>query len=227
MKRVINKILWLCFVAVVLTSCSKEEECDREDEDSPCYIGLNQGQFVRMELDGASWAATNKIGDMFFVISPYVETNTESGQVYHYIELVGLSSSASTGVTINFQLPPEKLTDPRGTYEVVADPRKHLQSNISTVMMYDVPVSGEGKYVSIFPGNLAEDAPLLADVGELVITDFELGKSSGDSPDRRIQRLKGTFSASTIYGMKDIGGATGEVRKIAKGEFSLINALYQ
>ncbi|MBV2227634.1 hypothetical protein [Sphingobacterium mizutaii] len=43
MKTTINKIVWLCFIAIVSVSCSKNDDCDPKDEDSPCYAGPTAG----------------------------------------------------------------------------------------------------------------------------------------------------------------------------------------
>lgn len=44
MKTTLNKIVWLLFIAVTLASCSKEnDDCDPEDENSPCYAGFTPG----------------------------------------------------------------------------------------------------------------------------------------------------------------------------------------
>src|SRR4051794_10158761 len=41
MKSFIQKTTCLLFIVLVITSCSKKEECDPEDEESPCYAGLS------------------------------------------------------------------------------------------------------------------------------------------------------------------------------------------
>lgn len=43
MKTMINKTILLLFIAVALASCSKEDDCDPEDENSPCYVGFASG----------------------------------------------------------------------------------------------------------------------------------------------------------------------------------------
>ncbi|TDQ82838.1 hypothetical protein [Sphingobacterium yanglingense] len=43
MKTMINKTIWLLFIAVALVSCSKDDDCDPEDENSPCYAGVGSG----------------------------------------------------------------------------------------------------------------------------------------------------------------------------------------
>ncbi|SFS89612.1 hypothetical protein [Sphingobacterium wenxiniae] len=40
MKTIIKKTIWLFFITIVVTSCSKDKEyCDPNDEESPCYAG--------------------------------------------------------------------------------------------------------------------------------------------------------------------------------------------
>ncbi|MCT1526879.1 hypothetical protein [Sphingobacterium hotanense] len=43
MKTMINKTIWLLFIAVALASCSKDDDCEPEDENSPCYAGVGSG----------------------------------------------------------------------------------------------------------------------------------------------------------------------------------------
>ncbi|WP_313261501.1 hypothetical protein [Sphingobacterium sp.] len=43
MKTTINKIVWLCFLAIVSVSCSKNDDCDPNDEESTCYAGVGSG----------------------------------------------------------------------------------------------------------------------------------------------------------------------------------------
>ncbi|SKB93586.1 hypothetical protein SAMN05660841_03146 [Sphingobacterium nematocida] len=43
MKTMINKTIWLLFIAVAVASCSKDDDCDPEDENSPCYVGVSSG----------------------------------------------------------------------------------------------------------------------------------------------------------------------------------------
>lgn len=40
MKKTLNKIAWLCCAVIALTSCSKDDDCDANDERSACYVGL-------------------------------------------------------------------------------------------------------------------------------------------------------------------------------------------
>ncbi len=41
----------VCLLAIVMVSCSKKEDCDTEDDDSPCYTGLIKAQFVKMKIE--------------------------------------------------------------------------------------------------------------------------------------------------------------------------------
>lgn len=41
MRSFLKKTTWLFFIVLAITSCSKKEECDPEDEESPCYAGLS------------------------------------------------------------------------------------------------------------------------------------------------------------------------------------------
>lgn len=44
MKAIIQRTMWLCFLATALISCSKDKDaCDPNDEESPCYAGPSGG----------------------------------------------------------------------------------------------------------------------------------------------------------------------------------------
>lgn len=50
MKKTLNKIAWLCCAMIALTSCSKDDSCDPNDEHSACYAGLlADGQLLLTE----------------------------------------------------------------------------------------------------------------------------------------------------------------------------------
>ncbi len=44
MKTKFNKIVWLCFITMAMISCSKDNDCDPTDENSPCYAGIGSGE---------------------------------------------------------------------------------------------------------------------------------------------------------------------------------------
>src|SRR5690606_413003 len=45
MKTLIQKTIWLLFIAIAITSCSKDEDnCNPDDEESPCYAGVKPGE---------------------------------------------------------------------------------------------------------------------------------------------------------------------------------------
>ena len=46
MKTMINKTIWLLFITVAMASCSKDDDCDPEDENSPCYAGFVSGDML-------------------------------------------------------------------------------------------------------------------------------------------------------------------------------------
>src|SRR3546814_6006859 len=43
MKTMIQKAVWLFFIAVAFTSCAKDDDCDPKDEEGPCYVGPPSG----------------------------------------------------------------------------------------------------------------------------------------------------------------------------------------
>lgn len=44
MRTIIRKTIGLLFIAVSLTSCSKNDDCDPNDENSLCYVGIGHGE---------------------------------------------------------------------------------------------------------------------------------------------------------------------------------------
>src|SRR5690606_28961329 len=58
MKLIIQKTVWLIFITIWLTSCSKDKEnCDPDDEESPCYAGVGKTNgecWYSITIDGAT-----------------------------------------------------------------------------------------------------------------------------------------------------------------------------
>ncbi len=221
MKRHIIYFLAILMIST-FSSCSKDDECDPNDKESTCYAGVVNDQFFTMKINGAEWKAGGP-AHLFFVESPNLEINEDTGEQFYRVEFVGLTGERN-GITIELHLTPEQFANPKGTYPVYADPRKVLTAKVSSVWVYDI--SGlQGEYASLFAESLDDDTPLMPDVGQLTITDFELGDSKAGMQ-KRLYRVKGTFAASTIYGF-DLNGFNGKTTAITEGKFNLINALYQ
>ncbi|WP_257657613.1 hypothetical protein [Parapedobacter lycopersici] len=221
------KTMGLCLVAIVLVSCSKDENnCDPEDKESPCYAGVTTSQYFKMEIAGAEWKATNTPGHLFFIESPVMEIDEHTGVPFYYVELVGLTGSDPNGITIQLHLPADKFSNPKGTYPIIADVRKLNTAGVSSAWVYAVNGTPD-QYVSVFPESMDDDTPLLPDAGMVTITDFEVGNDNDDGNQKRLYRIKGTFSAPTIYGLDVPNGFNGNTESISSGEFNLINALYQ
>lgn len=214
------------FLSILLlsafSSCSKDDDCDPNDEESPCYAAVLNDQYFSMKIDGTEWKAGG-YAHLFFVESPNLEVNEDTGEQFYRVELVGLTGERN-GITIEVHLSPEQFSNPKGTYPVYADPRKVRRSKVSSVWVYGV-TGDQGDFTSLFPESIDDDTPLMPDVGVLTITDFELG-DKGAGMQKRLSRIKGTFSASTIYGV-DLNGFNGKTRTIVEGKLNLINALYQ
>lgn len=58
MKLIIQKTVWLIFITIWLTSCSKDKEnCDPDDEESPCYAGVGASDsecWYNITIDGVT-----------------------------------------------------------------------------------------------------------------------------------------------------------------------------
>ncbi|WP_312138039.1 hypothetical protein [Sphingobacterium sp.] len=57
MKKAIIKTIGLLLMTVAIYSCSKSEDCDPEDEDSPCYSGIIKGSsllLIEEKVNGAT-----------------------------------------------------------------------------------------------------------------------------------------------------------------------------
>lgn len=224
MKKFVIGISGILLLTLVFSACTKEKQCDPTDEESPCYAGVASSQYFNMKIDGTEWKATNVPGHLFFVESPNPETDEDTGVPFFRVELVGLTGTAPNGVTIELQLPQDRFSNPKGTYPVIADPRKIIKAGGSSLWVYAVDGT-KAEYGSIFPESPADDAPLMPDAGTVTITDFELGDTNDGSNRKRLYRLKGTFSASTVYGYAVPDGFNGNTKSIAEGSFNLVNAL--
>lgn len=222
MKKHIIYFIGALLMTSTFTSCSKTDDCDPNDEESSCYAGVMNDQYFNAKIDGTEWKAGG-YSHLFFVESPNLEVYKETGEQFYRVEFVGLTGERN-GITIELHLSPEQFSNPKGSYPVFADPRKILRSGVSSIWVY--AISGtQDEYTSVFPESINDDTPLMPDVGQLTITDFELGDSKGGLQ-KRLYRIKGTFSASTIYGV-DLNGFTGKTKTVSEGKFNLINALYQ
>ncbi|WP_018628041.1 hypothetical protein [Niabella aurantiaca] len=224
MKKIVRGISGMLFMVSLFSACTKDKPCDPEDEESPCYAGIMNRQYFNMKIDGVEWNATNVPGHLFFVESPNPEVDGDTGAPFFRVELVGLTGTKPNGVTIELQLPQDRFSNPKGTYPVIADPRKLQKAGGSSVWVYAINGT-EAEYGSLFPESIVEDVPLMPDVGTVTITDFELGDTKENSNRKRLYRIKGTFSASTIYGYDVPDGFNGDTKSIAEGEFNLVNAL--
>ncbi len=81
MKSFIQKTTLLLFITLSIVSCSKKEECDPEDEESPCYAGLfGNGKggtsecSYKIKIDGKESVA-NQFGKDKIVITSSPEDN--------------------------------------------------------------------------------------------------------------------------------------------------------
>lgn len=211
-------------IIFTLLSCTKDKDnCDPEDKESPCYVGPVNDQYLSMKVDGAFWEASGP-AHLFFVEFPNPETDTDTGEVYYRISIVGLEGELN-GVTVGIQLPADKFLDPRGSYPIFSDPRKATLAGVASVHVYGLNGT-QGEFTSMFPESINDDEPMRPDSGTLTITDFELGNSENPGMQNRLYSVTGTFATSTVYGF-DINGFNGQTRSIAEGKFHLINALYQ
>lgn len=46
MNSIVQNTIWLLFIAITWASCSKEQNCDPSDEESPCYAGVGAGDIL-------------------------------------------------------------------------------------------------------------------------------------------------------------------------------------
>lgn len=207
-----------------LLSCSKDKDsCDPEDKESPCYAGPVNDQYLSMKIDGTFWEASGPT-HLFFVESPNMEVDTETGVAYYTMAFVGLQGELN-GITVGLNLPADKFSDPRGSYPIFADPRKVMYAGMASVHLYGL-YGNQGEFTSMFPESIDDDEPMRPDSGILTITDFELGNSETPGMQNRLYSVTGTFSTSTVYGF-DLNGFNGRTQSIGEGKFKLINALYQ
>ncbi|WP_028296949.1 hypothetical protein [Olivibacter sitiensis] len=116
MKQYIN-ISWLILLVLALGSCSKDkEDCDPDDEESPCYAGLGASKgecWYSLAIDGAT-TLPNTFGQdkMILVLSANPENG--GGFVFDISQAKANSSNNALFTLAGYALLNSKL--PKGSY---------------------------------------------------------------------------------------------------------------
>ncbi|QBR13429.1 hypothetical protein [Sphingobacterium sp. CZ-2] len=88
MKTIMKSNIWIFFIAVTMMSCSKGEDCDPNDEQSPCYSGIVQGNQLLLVEE-----KVNGVTDISFL---YNEENQITTYRIHPKDGVGESTAVFT-----------------------------------------------------------------------------------------------------------------------------------
>lgn len=213
MKKTYVYFLWIIILLTPLIACQKNEDCDPEDEESPCYAGRADTQYFTMKLDNKDWKAKG-ISHLFFVEHNEI-FKTPEGKLSLLVNLMGVPSDGKEQFLISIFIAPEKISNPLGVYNITTD--ANIMGRPGTADLLHSSSSWP-KGLSWQTRNFVEGSP---DAGIVTITEFE--KGDGKSTKQYV-RLKGTFSGTIFeFHLK----RTGETKSIIDGKFNLINQLYQ
>lgn len=201
MKAIFYKILWLLLTAMMITSCSRDNE-SRE---------MEYNRYLKMEINGAEWEADDSFDLKFMERGLGVDENADS----YTLLLIAMQPGKRETFSIMLYLPLDKLDNPVGDYPIISDITQLGAPGTAEIYYYN-----NTDPATVFSSRTgSKESP---DGGTLTITDFE--KGDGAFAQGHINRLEGTFSV--VLKAMEQEYKTSETIVITAATFDIANALY-